>query len=140
MTTPLPTAPPRAPRAARRRAPLAVAAVVVVLLGLTVSRGDDLLADLAGGALYAALVQLLVLLVVPTVRTGPAAATALGVCVAVELAQLTPVPVAVVAAWPPAAYVLGSTFVATDLLAYAAGVVVVTAGDALLRHRGTATR
>lgn len=135
-----PAAARRVPRTARRRAPVAVAAVVVVLTGLAVSRGDDLLADLAGGALYAALVQLLVVLVVPAVRTVTAAVSALGVCAVVELAQLTPVPAAVVGAWPPAAYVLGSTFVPTDLLAYAAGVVVVTAGDTLLRRRRTAVR
>jgi Protein of unknown function (DUF2809) len=120
---------------ARRRTPSAAAALGVLVAGLVVSRGDDLAADLAGGVLYAALVQLLVLVVVPTTRAGVAAATALGACVAVELAQLTPVPGAVVAAWPPAAYVLGSTFVATDLLAYAAGVAAVTAGDVLLRPR-----
>jgi len=107
----------------------------VLVVGLVVSRGDGLAPDLAGGALYAALVQLLVLVVAPSARTGVAAATALGTCLAVELAQLTPVPAAVVAAWPPAAYVLGSTFVATDLLAYAAGVAAVTAGDVLLRPR-----
>lgn len=105
------------------------AAAVVLVCGLVVSRGGDLGADLAGGALYAALVQLLVLLVAPRTRPAVAATVALTVCVAVELAQLTPVPAAVVAAWPPAAYVLGSTFAPADLLAYAAGVLVVAAAD-----------
>lgn len=119
----------------RARPPLALAASVVVVTGLVVSRGDGLLADLAGGVLYAALVHLLVLLLAPRVRVLGAAGTALGLCTAVELAQLTPLPAAAGAAWPPAAYVLGSTFVATDLLAYAAGVAVVTAGDALAHRR-----
>ncbi|MCC2333189.1 DUF2809 domain-containing protein [Cellulomonas wangsupingiae] len=92
-------------------------------------------ADLAGGALYAALVQLLVLLAAPRARPRAAAAWSLGACVAVELAQLTAVPAHLAAAWPPAAYVLGSTFVATDLLAYAGGVAVVTAADALAHGR-----
>ncbi|MFD2771474.1 DUF2809 domain-containing protein [Cellulomonas phragmiteti] len=101
------------------------------MTGLVVSRGDDLVADLAGGALYAALVHLAVLLVAPRTRPTTAAGTALGVCVVVELAQLTDVPAAVATAWPPAAYVLGTTFVATDLAAYAAGVGVVTVVDVL---------
>ncbi|MFC8191452.1 DUF2809 domain-containing protein [Cellulomonas sp. NPDC057328] len=129
----------RADAPARRRGPLLVAAAGVLVTGLVVSRGDALAADLAGGALYAALVHVLVLLAAPRVRWSVAAAVALGACVAVELAQLTGAPAAVVAAWPPAAYVLGSTFVATDLLAYAAGVVVVAAADAGARRRtGTA--
>ncbi|MBO3093382.1 DUF2809 domain-containing protein [Cellulomonas dongxiuzhuiae] len=121
-------------RRPRRRALLGVAALAVLVAGLAVSRGDGLAADLAGGALYAALVQLLVLLAVPAARVTGAAAVALGVCVAVELAQLTPVPGAVVAAWPPAAYALGSTFVPADLLAYLAGVLAVAAVDALARR------
>ncbi|ADG74709.1 conserved hypothetical protein [Cellulomonas flavigena DSM 20109] len=126
---------PGAARARRSRTLLAVAASVVVVAGLAVSRGSGLLADLAGGVLYAALVHLLVLLVAPRVGVLVAAGTALGVCTAVELAQLTPLPAAVGAAWPPAAYVLGSTFVATDLLAYATGVGAVTAADAAAARR-----
>lgn len=116
----------------RERLPLAVAATVVVVTGLVVSSGGGPTADLAGGALYAALVHLLVLLVAPRVRTLVAAGTALGTCTAVELAQLTPLPAGVGDAWHPASYVLGSTFVATDLLAYAVGVVVVGTLDALV--------
>ncbi|MFS0703907.1 DUF2809 domain-containing protein [Cellulomonas sp. 179-A 9B4 NHS] len=126
---------PRADAPARRRGPLLVAAAGVLVTGLVVARGDSLAADLAGGALYAALVHLLVLLAAPRVRWPVGAAVALGGCVAVELAQLTGAPAAVVAAWPPAAYVLGSTFVAGDLLAYAAGVAVVAAVDVAGRRR-----
>ena len=132
----MPTDTPDTPGTARRaRPPLAAAAAVVVVTGLVVSRGAGLPADLAGGALYAVLVHLLVLLAAPRVRVPVASATALGVCTAVELAQLTALPAAVGAVWPPAAYVLGSTFVATDLLAYAAGVAVVTVVDVLAPHR-----
>ncbi len=128
MTTATLPVPPRS------RARLVGAAVVVLAVGLGVSRADGLAADLAGGALYAALVQLLVLLVAPRAHPRAAAAVALGACVAVELAQLTGVPADVVAAWPPAAYVLGSTFAPLDLLAYAAGVAVVTVVDARARR------
>ena len=118
----------------RRRGPLVVASLAVLVTGLVVSRGDSLVSDLAGGALYAALVQLLVLLAAPRVRARAAAATATACCVAVELAQLTPVPAHLSATWPPVAYVLGSTFVATDLAAYATGVAVVTAVDVAVRR------
>ncbi|MBD7916821.1 DUF2809 domain-containing protein [Cellulomonas sp. Sa3CUA2] len=128
-------APPLDAPRPRTRALLAVPVLVVLVTGLAVSRGDGLAADLAGGALYAALVHLLVLLAVPAAHGGRAAAVALGVCVAVELAQLTPVPAAVGEMWPPAAYVLGSTFVATDLLTYLAGVLVVAGVEALTGRR-----
>lgn len=133
--------PPDAPAtrdgdAPRRRATIAAALVVVLVTGLVVSRGDGLVADLAGGALYAALVQLLVLLAVPTVRPAVAGGVALATCVAVELGQLTPVPALLAGAWPPAALVLGTTFVVTDLLAYAAGVVVVGTLDAVRARPG----
>lgn len=110
----------------------------MLAVGLAVARADGLVADLAGGALYAALVHLLVLLVAPRVRPLAAAAVALGACVLVELAQLTGAPAAVAAAWPPAAYALGSTFAPLDLPAYAAGVAVVAAVDARWWRRPTA--
>lgn len=115
---------------ARRRAALAAAAIGVLITGLAVSRGTGLAADLAGGALYAALVQLLVLLVAPRTRPLVAGAVALGLCTAVELAQLTGLPATAVDAWPPLHYVLGSTFSAPDLPAYAAGAAAVTWFDA----------
>ncbi len=133
MHLPVPAA-ERLARAPRRRGPLLAAAAAVVATGLVVSRGDGLAADLGGGVLYAALVHLLVLLAAPRVRPAVAAATAACVCVAVELFQLTAVPAQVCAAWPPAAYVLGSTFVATDLAAYVAGVAVLTAVDVAARR------
>lgn len=139
----LPTCPPapdRRPTTVRRRGPLLVAAAAVLVCGLAVSRGSGLGADLAGGALYAALVHLLVLLVARRTRPAAAATVALAACVAVELAQLTPVPAAAVAAWPPAAYVLGSTFVPTDLLAYAAGVAVVARVDVRAHRAARAGR
>ncbi|GAA4621996.1 DUF2809 domain-containing protein [Cellulomonas oligotrophica] len=109
--------------------------VGVLVAGLLVSRSTGLAADLAGGALYAALVQLLVLLVAPRTRPPVAGAVALGLCTAVELAQLTGLPASAVAAWPPLHYVLGSTFSAPDLPAYAAGVAAVTWLDATRRRR-----
>lgn len=133
MSRPAPPAPEAAPP--RRRTALAAAVVGTLVAGLLVSRGTGLAADLAGGALYAVLVQLLVLLVAPRTRPLVAGAVALGLCWVVELAQLTGLPATAVDAWAPLHYVLGSTFSAPDLPAYAAGVAAVTAIDATLRGR-----
>ncbi|WP_182112712.1 MULTISPECIES: DUF2809 domain-containing protein [unclassified Actinotalea] len=119
---------------ARRRA-LAVAAVGVVAAGLVVSRGHGLAADLGGGALYAALLYVLVALAVPRARSWRVGLAALALSVAVELLQLTDLPRDVVAQVPVARYVLGTTFVATDLLAYAVGAALATAADVVLRRR-----
>ncbi|WP_233404439.1 DUF2809 domain-containing protein [Actinotalea solisilvae] len=121
----------------RRRLALAAAALVVVAVGLAVSRGTGLVADLAGGALYAALVVVLVALVRPRAPSWAVGAAALAICVAVELLQLTDLPRDVVAQMPVLRYVLGTTFVATDLAAYAAGALAAAGADgALRRHLG----
>lgn len=100
-------------------------AAVVVLVGLG---GRALLPGPVGGpvgdALYATLVVVLVLLVRP--RTSPvvAAATGFAICLAIELFQLTGIPVAVAERFPPARLVLGTTFWAPDLLRYAVGAAL----------------
>lgn len=87
-----------------------------------------------GDALYAVLVFVLVVGVAPRIRTGAAAATAFGICAAIELLQLTGLPAAIVDEVPAARYVLGTTFNAPDLLAYAAGVLVAAVVDLLVRR------
>nr|WP_256428748.1 DUF2809 domain-containing protein [Frigoribacterium sp. VKM Ac-2836] len=79
--------------------------------------------DLLGSALYTVLLALLLALVAPRLPGLALAATATAVSVGVELLQLTGLPAAATAAFPPAAWVLGSTFAATDLLGYLAGGV-----------------
>lgn len=106
------------------RGRLAIAAAVVVVGGLRVSRHDGVVADLTGGLLYAVLVVVLLALVRPRTRPVPVAAVGLGICVLVEVAQLTGVPATIVAAVPPLRYVLGTTFWAWDLAAYAAGAAL----------------
>lgn len=119
-----PPAPPVRPARARRL-PTAVAALLVVLAGLTVATtGTGPWADALGDALYASLVLLLLRLVAPGLRTRTHVLAALATCAVIEAAQATGVPAAVVEAFPPARFVLGTTFVATDLLAYAVGVLV----------------
>ena len=123
----------RRPRA-RRRLALGLAAVVVVAVGLA-TRRDGLVWDLVGSALYAALVHVLLALVAPRARSALVGLVAFAVCVVVELAQLTPVPAALAAAFPPAALVLGTTFAAQDLPAYAVGAALAATADHVLRRR-----
>jgi hypothetical protein len=103
---------------------LGVAAGVVVVGGLRVSRSEAAWADLAGGVAYAVLVVLLLALLRPTAPVIRLAAVGLGLCVLVEVLQLTGLPAAVVAVAPAARFVLGTTFWAGDLAAYAVGAVL----------------
>ena len=103
---------------------LAAAAAAVTVVGLVVSTtGSGPLADPAGDALYAALVYLVLAFCAPRARRGVLAATAFGLCALIELAQLTGLPATLVERWDPVRYLLGTTFNAVDLFAYAAGAV-----------------
>ncbi|GEK22962.1 DUF2809 domain-containing protein [Cellulomonas xylanilytica] len=117
------------------RVAAAAIAVGVVVVGVAVSRLQHPLADPAGDALYAVLVYALLVVVAPRARAAAVAAVAFGLCLLVELAQLTGVPGAVVDAVPVARYALGTTFVPVDLVAYAAGVL-----GAMLVRRTAAVR
>lgn len=114
----------------------AVLAVVVVLAGLG---GRALLPPAAGGplgdALYATFVVLLVAFLAPRTRPVVAGVVGLVVCAGVEASWLTDVPAQVVARFPLARYVLGTTFTPTDLAWYAAGAVLGGALLALVRPR-----
>ncbi|RFA08648.1 hypothetical protein B7R54_04940 [Subtercola boreus] len=115
----------------RRRLALAVAALLTIGVGLGVHFGaSGAAADFAGDALYAVLVYLVVAAIAPRLRSVRVGAIAFGLCAAVECFQLTGVPQSISAGFPAAALLLGSTFSPVDLLAYAAGIVVITALDA----------
>jgi len=118
-----------------------VAAVVVVAAGLATARyGSGAAADALGDALYAVLVLLLVTLAVPRWSRPAQAGLAVALCWAVELSQLTGAPAAAAAVWPPLRYLLGTTFVATDLLWYAVGVLLASCGTLLASRVGGARR
>lgn len=111
--------------AARARTAATLAVPPVVLAGLATARyGTGPLGDALGDALYAALVLLVLTLALPRLRVAARAGLAVGLCWAVELAQLTGAPASAVRAWPPLRYLLGTTFAWPDLLAYAAGAGV----------------
>ncbi len=109
----------------RPRPLLLVVAAAVVLAGLGArALLPSVLGGPAGDALYATLVVVLVALVRPAAPAWFAAAVGYGLCVAVELLQLTGVPASLADTWPPARLALGTTFAATDLVRYAVGALV----------------
>jgi len=115
---------PQAGGVLNRRARLAMALVMIVLAGLFLSRfWHGPMAGAVGDGLYAVMVYLLVAFVMPKARAAAVGGIAFGLCVMIELTQLTGVSAAVVHAWWPARYVLGTTFHAADLVAYAVGAV-----------------
>ncbi|NHT19709.1 DUF2809 domain-containing protein [Cellulomonas sp. IC4_254] len=117
------------------------AAVLVVAAGLATARyGSGAAADALGDALYAVLVLLLVTLAVPRWSRPAQAGLAVALCWAVEMSQLTGAPAAAAAVWPPLRYLLGTTFVATDLLWYAVGVLLASCGTLLASRVGGARR
>lgn len=115
---------------ARRQLSAVVVVPLVVAAGLGVrAAGAGAVASAAGDALYAVLVYTLVVVLVPRWRPMAAALTALAACWLVELSQLTGLPAALADAWWPARYVLGTSFVWTDLVLYTLGVLVAVAVD-----------
>lgn len=121
----------------RRRLTSAGALGLVVATGLAVHllAPDSAASDIAGDALYAVAVYLFVVVLAPRVRSLAAGLVAGGWCVAVELFQLTGVPLTAGAAFPPAMLVLGTVFDARDLVVYLVAIAAVTATDAALRAR-----
>ena len=114
--------------AGTRRRTTALAAGVVVVAGLLVHAAGHatggspaLVADAVGDALFAVLLVLLAAWCVPAARPWSVAGVAFGVCAGLEVAQLTGVPAALTQRWWFLRYVLGTTFHAPDLAAYAVG-------------------
>ncbi|MFT4226890.1 DUF2809 domain-containing protein [Micropruina sp.] len=116
--------------AGRRRLIAAGLAVVTVLAGLAVRfalrRGAA--SDVAGDGLYAILIYLIVVFLAPRARPAVAAVVAGSLCVAIELFQLTGLPVTWAATFPPIALVLGTGFDARDIVVY----LVAVAGAAFM--------
>lgn len=130
--------------ALRSRVPAALAAVAIVAAGLTVRAvTDGWFGKYAGDALYTVLVHTLIVLARPRVSPVRAALGALAFSWAIEFAQLTSVPATLSEASVAARLVLGSTFGAADLVAYAVGAALAGTAHALacgLRSSGRVTR
>ncbi|WP_354495980.1 DUF2809 domain-containing protein [Mycetocola sp. 2940] len=123
-TPSIPDAPPRRPRGTL----LALAGIVVVA-GILVRSIPGVLGDAGGGILYAGLLFLVVAVLVPAAAAVRIGAISLGICVALEFLQLTGVPTVAAGLVPPIRYVLGTTFVASDLLAYLGGTILAVVTD-----------
>lgn len=117
--------------AAVRRLVAAVVAVLAVGAGLFVSGvlPDTDATDIAGDALYVVVVWALVVALAPRLPALGVAGIVLAWCVAVELFQLTGLPDAWGAAFPPVMLVLGTVFDPRDLLIYAPATAVLLVVD-----------
>lgn len=103
---------------------MGVTALAVIPLGLLLrSLPLGLVADLAGGVLYAALIYLLVACLAPRWRPATVALWAMSWCFAVELLQLSGLPADLARIFPPSRLVFGTGFSALDLVAYVPGVL-----------------
>ena len=129
------------PRPSAARARHLAAALVTIALGLLVHRRGAMLGptlrDVAGDALWAAMIVWGVSALAPTTRRRWRGAAAYAVCAAVEAAQLLHTPrLDAVRATTLGHLVLGSAFDARDLLAYAAGVAAALLLDRAIAARG----
>jgi zinc D-Ala-D-Ala carboxypeptidase len=77
-----------------------------------------------GDALYATMAVLLFALIAPHAKPWVLGIIGWGFSAAVELLQLTTIPGSVIGQFPLARYLLGTTFVPTDLAWYALGAIV----------------
>ena len=115
----------------RRLAALALAAATVGAgLFVHAALADGYASDAAGDILYAVLIYLLVVALLPRVRPLGVAGISFAWCAAVEFFQLTGLPELWGAAVPPSTLVFGTVFTPTDLLMYAIGVAAAFAVDA----------
>ncbi|MEV4688006.1 DUF2809 domain-containing protein [Microbacterium sp. LWH3-1.2] len=120
------------PRARRVVAALLLAATIVAGLVVSGVLPDGTATDIAGDALYAVAAYLAVVLIAPRLRPLAAGAIAAAWCVAVELFQLTGLPLAWGAQLSPVMLVLGTVFDPRDLVVYVAMIALATAVDAAL--------
>ncbi len=107
--------------------------MLVICAGLLVHAAlpDTAGSDIAGDALYAAAAYLGTALIAPGLPAIVVGAIAGSWCVAVELFQLTGIPLQVGAEFPPAMLLLGTVFDARDLVVYLVTVAAVGALDAV---------
>ena len=112
--------------------------VVVVLVGLGArALAPEAVGGPVGDCLFAVLVVLLLAFLFPRINPVVGGLVALAVCAAIELSHLTDVPAQALERFPPARYVLGTTFAASDLAWYALGAAV---GGSVLAVAGPRAR
>jgi hypothetical protein len=126
----------------RRRVAAALLLLAVIAAGLVVHGAlpDTAATDIAGDALYAVAAYLAVVLLVPRLPALAVGAIAAAWCIAVELFQLTGLPLEWAARFPPAVLVFGTVFDPRDLVVYVVTIAAVTALDAGTAALGRARR
>lgn len=129
---------PDSRRRGRRRIGAALALLVVIAAGLLIHLllPGSIVTDIAGDALYAAAAYLAIVVLAPRLRLLTVGGLAAVWCIVVELFQLTGVPLAVGARFPPAFLLLGSAFDARDLVVYVVAVAALTGADAAVSRFG----
>ena len=131
-----------APRRPARRVIAAVLLAGVIGAGLAVHAllPDTAMTDIAGDSLYAGAAYLALVIVAPRLAPLVVGALAAAWCIAIELFQLTGIPMQLGAIFPPAMLVFGTVFDGRDLLVYVVTLVVLVGADAVVAVlRGTAT-
>ncbi|BDZ51386.1 hypothetical protein GCM10025867_36270 [Frondihabitans sucicola] len=123
-------------RARRSRPLLVLAGCLVVAMGIVSKVAvPGLFGDLLGSGCYTALLVVLAAFVAPRAPGAVLALVAFAISSLVELLQLSSIPRDVVEVVPLSEWVLGTTFVATDLVGYAAGAVAAFAVDRAVGRR-----
>lgn len=110
------------PATSLKRALLLGAAIVTIVVGLTVHWSVSASwANPVTNALYTVLVALLIAFAAPRLPLWQVALGAFAFSAVIEFFQATGVPAALAVQFPPSALVLGTTFIATDFISYALG-------------------
>jgi hypothetical protein len=129
-------------RARRLIAFLALVLVVAAGLGVHALLPDTAATDIAADALYAGAAYLALVVVAPRWRAVAVGTLAAVWCVAVELFQLTGIPLVAGVAFPPAMLVLGTVFEPRDVAVYLLAIALITSADIVItrvRARRTAS-
>jgi hypothetical protein len=126
--------------ALRRRLRIAAWIPPLIAIGMAARFGlDGALANLLGVALWSVLVYVLILIAAPDARPSRAGPLCCAIGWAVELFQLTPIPLALARVSVLFRLALGTHFDAGDLPAYALGALAAAGLHALLRRREPTT-
>lgn len=108
----------------RRRLVVALLAALTLAAGLIAHQvATGILGDIVSDALYAVLIYLLFVFLLPRQARSLPAALAIIFCTGIELLQLTEIPGQVAETFPPAVLVLGAGFDQRDILVYAFAVI-----------------
>ncbi|MBF4635679.1 DUF2809 domain-containing protein [Agreia pratensis] len=113
----------------KRRVTLVIAACAVVATGLFVHALDGEVAAFVSDSLYTVLVYLILRMVFVRARLVWPALAAFAFSAMIEVLQLSGLPEQWGNAFPPARLVLGASFSAMDLVAYALGALVIGLAD-----------